>query len=99
MSVSLGSVSAALLAVGHSPHGATTALAAKMLGYILMPVAIAFSIYAGKLYMDRRELLRQNDLYNPDMHVTKTPVMLGYLLFIALGIIFILDLSGEVVKL
>lgn len=99
MAVSLGSVSSALLAVGHSAHDSTSAVAARLLGFILMPVAVAFAIYANNLYQFRRELLRKGDLYSPDMRVTKTALLLGYLLFVALGIIFVLDLSGEIVKL
>jgi hypothetical protein len=100
MAVSLGAVASGLLALGNAPTEATLgADAAKLLGIVMMPVAISFAVYAATLYLFRRDLLRKDDLYNPEMHATKTPLLLGYVLCAALCAIFLLDLFGAQVHL
>jgi len=102
MAVSLGAVAAALLTVGNAPtqvNAASGAQVAKLLGAVLMPVAIAFAIYSGWLYYFRRELLRKDDLFNPALHSTRIPLILGYLLCGSLATIFVLDLLGSLVHL
>jgi len=100
MAVSLGAVAAGLLAVGTAPTQASAgAEAAKLLGTVLMPVAICFTAYAGWLFMFRRSLLKENDIYNPDLHKTGTAMLLGYLLCGALCSIFILDIFGSAIHL
>jgi hypothetical protein len=100
MAVSLGAVATGLLAVGSAPSQATMGTqAARTLGIILMPVAICFAIYSGSLFLFRRELLRKEDLFNREMHSTRTPMLLGYFLCAALVAIFLLDLFGALVHL
>lgn len=100
MAVSLGAVATGLLALGNAPtQNASGAEAARFVGIVLMPVAISFAVYAGTLFLFRRDLLRKGDLFNRDMHSTKSPLMLGYILLAALVVIFVLDLYGGAVHL
>ena len=100
MAINLGAVATGLLAVGSATGDEFPgASAAKLLGAILMPVAICFALYSGSLFAFRRDLLRKDDLFNPDMHSTRIPLILGYILCIALCGIFGLGLLGGVVQL
>ena len=100
MSVSIGAVAAALLTIGNAPSEAPGGAAtAKLLGVILMPVAICFALFSGWVFTYRRGLLTNDDLFNPHMHSTKVPMLLGYILCAALCSIFILDVMGHGIRL
>lgn len=93
MSISLGTVAAGLLALGDSDES-SGAHVAKFLGNIMMPIALCFTLYSAVLFRFRRELLRKDDIHNPQLYSTTIPVILGYILCFALCAIFILEIFG-----
>lgn len=92
MGVSLGGVAVALLALPYGGFGWS-------LGFFLMPVAFLYIIYAARLFLFRRSLLRNNDLYNPDMHSTKAAEVMGWVLFFCLSSVFALEVIHSGIKL
>ena len=84
MGVSLGGVATALLSLPFGGYGWS-------LGFFLMPVAIFYVLYAARLFVYRRNLIRVEDLYNPALHSTKESESLGWVLLIFLSGIFILE--------
>ena len=95
MSITLGAVAATLLSVqnvGYLSGASANAIhAAHILGFALMPSAVAFALFSGYLYLARRRILQAMDVGSPDLQTHRAPLVLGLLLTASLTGVFLIN--------